>query len=403
MCLLSVGTFAPDVIPITGGAFGLNQLLLAGISTVIGVRFFFRTDAGDILSPTVGVAFILTIWGVVSIGWSDQPASTAAKGVTFVTMFFCMGFFALRLDSVSLIRGAAYGALATLCMSLIAVAIVPHLAATTEFHDGAWRGIYSQKNVLGRAASIAIAFLLMLRLYAIGREKALCSIGIGFGFFMVFMSQSATSLAVSLMLIIIVPMVRFFSAFSIKTRLLSFASIIAALILMIVFIPEILDGLAMLMGRKADLTGRVPLWEYVLSDAWKRPYLGYGLGGYYTESRSYLFQDELEWMPEQSHNGLLDLFIELGAVGFFIGFMAFVAYWVEAIIQSRFAPEPTRVLCLCMVLLIILFNVTESNFFRPSNLFWIVFLVSAMRLSVDRRGVGRLIGSPQVGGSDPEG
>lgn len=349
----------------------------------------FRKDARDIVSPTVAAAFLLTVWGVASIGWSDQPGSTAAKGVTFVTIFFCMGFFALRLDSVNLIRGIAFGALAALCMSLVAVAVIPQLAATTEFHDGAWRGIYSQKNVLGRAASIAIAFLFMLRPYVVGRERMLCIVGIALGFFMVFMSQSATSLGVAVMMLIIVPTVRFFSGFSIKTRLIAYIGLIILSLLVVVFISDILDGLAILMGRKADLTGRIPLWEYVINDALKRPYLGYGLGGYYTEARSYLFQDDLEWMPEQSHNGLLDLLIELGAIGLLIGFLAFSSYCTAAIVQSRFAPEPTRILCLCTVILLILFNITESNFFRPSNLFWIVFLVSAMRLSVDRRNMGR--------------
>lgn len=385
ICLLSVGTFASDIIPIPAGSFGINQLLLAGISLIFTIRFFLVRGHGQVMSATTIAALLLILWGVLSVGWSDQPAGTAAKAATFMTIYFSMGYFALRLDSTDILRGIAYGALIALLMSMAAIIVMPGLAATTPFHDGAWRGIYSQKNVLGRACVLCICYLLLLRPFVPARERWLGLGGILLAFVMLIMSRSATAIGVAVFFIAILPAMAAFIRLPVGARGVLLVGLIAIITVALTNISTILDLVTQSLGRSDNLTGRVPLWDYVIRDAWNRPLFGYGLGAYYTEAREAGFMAALHWVPEQSHNGLLDLTIELGLVGLALGIVAFAALCMDVIKAPRTTGLPTLHLGIGTIFILILMNVTESNFFRPSNLLWLVFLICGMKFSLEAK------------------
>jgi O-antigen ligase len=77
---------------------------------------------------------------------------------------------------------------------------------------------------------------------------------------------------------------------------------------------------AALLGRKeqsSSLTGRLPLWEELVKDAAKRPVLGYGYEGFWTEDRIAGILKSQNWTLQNAHNSYFEIVLQLGLVGFF--------------------------------------------------------------------------------------
>jgi exopolysaccharide production protein ExoQ len=80
------------------------------------------------------------------------------------------------------------------------------------------------------------------------------------------------------------------------------------------------DGLMALLGKDATLTGRVPLWGVVLDAAANRPVLGYGYGAFWLDWNTQVnaILKAVNWHLGGSHNGYLDMVLELGVVGLIV-------------------------------------------------------------------------------------
>jgi exopolysaccharide production protein ExoQ len=85
------------------------------------------------------------------------------------------------------------------------------------------------------------------------------------------------------------------------------------------------------MGRNddsGDLTGRLPLWNYIWEQSAGHRLQGFGCGAFWVIERTLAANDALEWYPRHSHNAYLQIIVNLGIVGLIIclavGIWAFV-------------------------------------------------------------------------------
>ena len=86
------------------------------------------------------------------------------------------------------------------------------------------------------------------------------------------------------------------------------------MLLIILLSPDlILD----LLGKDATLTGRTELWYFVNIFISQRPLLGWGFGAFWCQEIRRLneISRNLGWSIPQAHNGLLELLLEVGAIG----------------------------------------------------------------------------------------
>ncbi len=75
------------------------------------------------------------------------------------------------------------------------------------------------------------------------------------------------------------------------------------------------------MGRGDDvssLTGRLPLWEELLSWIGKRPLLGYGYMAFWDADRVEILSEMFKWEIPHGHNMYLDITLDVGVIGLFI-------------------------------------------------------------------------------------
>jgi exopolysaccharide production protein ExoQ len=132
------------------------------------------------------------------------------------------------------------------------------------------------------------------------------------------------------------------------------------------------------LGRDQTLTGRTEIWAKVLSMG-TNPLVGVGYGNFWLGDRLELLWEEYAWHPTQSHNGYIDVYLELGLIGVVL-LTGTIVSAVRSAIRSVAKDLDYGSLRLAILTVAILYNITESSF-RPGLLMYFVFLMSAVNVS----------------------
>jgi O-antigen ligase len=150
----------------------------------------------------------------------------------------------------------------------------------------------------------------------------------------------------------------------------------------VLIVTNQLGAIAPLVGRDAQLTGRVELWLILPSYIAERPWLGYSFGAFWVADSTNvsLIWDAIGWTPPHAHDGWLDLLLELGVVGLVLAslqILLVVVNGIRAVVDSS-EVDPQYVLVTTFILLI--YNITESNLVRP-GVWWILLVVAVTALA----------------------
>jgi O-antigen ligase len=131
------------------------------------------------------------------------------------------------------------------------------------------------------------------------------------------------------------------------------------------------DTIIIMLGRRPDLTTRVPMWQDAISLV-RNPIVGYGYESFWLGRRlAYMVEN---WgVAQQIHNGYLEMYLNMGLVGVFFVFAWIVSglkkvYWH---LESNYSVAMLR---LCFIIVVALYNYTEATFFGVSNMWLLLFL-----------------------------
>lgn len=110
-----------------------------------------------------------------------------------------------------------------------------------------------------------------------------------------------------------------------------------------------------------NLTGRIPLWEVIVSEIGENPWLGVGFAAFWNPQNYALIEELVGFPAVSAHSGFLDMLLNVGVVGLAI-LLAFclsatVASWRK--VRSR---DPLGWLALLFIAFYLLQNLTSSIF-----------------------------------------
>jgi len=110
-----------------------------------------------------------------------------------------------------------------------------------------------------------------------------------------------------------------------------------------------------LAGREENLTGRADVWRQLIPVAMQQPILGYGFAGFWTTNA------REEFDISGSHNGYLDLILELGFIGllFYTFFIVSNIKKAQRVLVNNF---DWGVFWVCFLVMALVSNITESLF-----------------------------------------
>ena len=148
------------------------------------------------------------------------------------------------------------------------------------------------------------------------RSRWLRWIGIVASLVLLFLSGSATGIVVCIAMLATLPLYKLAKA---RFTLVIPVSLGLGLLLAgsLLILKTSTGEVFQLVHRSPDMTGRTELWNAVLVSISKRPWLGYGFSAFWESMRgeSESVRDAVGWAPGYSHDGYLDVMLQLGVAG----------------------------------------------------------------------------------------
>lgn len=317
----------------------------------------------------------LIVLVVISVGWSAIPLVTVRRGFALVCTTMIGVYLGMRYRISDQLRLLAWALGLAAVLSVVFALLLPNFGLETSGdHIGLWRGIYHQKNVLGRYMSLGGVVFLLLGL-SVRRHRWVCWLFFLLSIALLLLSGSKNAL-VSLLVawVLIPPAAAMRLPVSLKLPLLFLFLIFGSGIATLIFAD--LEGVFGLLGKDATLTGRTDLWPSLLEMWQEQPILGYGYSGFWAgwDGPSAEIWKEFFWHPRHAHNGFLQVLLELGVVGVGLFMLRFIAAFPTAIAWVRSTKQAADLWPLIYLPFMFLSNIAESVVLAQNNIFWILYV-----------------------------
>ena len=367
--------------------------VLRGIFAVIqGISFLLLLRQGRVVLRAILAhwpTMALVILALLSVVWSDAPDVTMRRGLA---LFGTTGFgvyLASRYSVRTLLHLLGWALGISAVLSLAAAIIFPAYGTSSGMHQGLWRGIFSHKNTLAQMMVLSTAVFFLLWSDA-SRKRWTAGVCLVLSFALLVLSGSSSGIVIAGMVMALLPLYR---AFRWRNDQFIVALICAVLIGGVALSLLLLnaDVVLAMLGKDITLTGRTVLWEAAWEAIWQRPWLGYGYSAFWLgwQGGSAAVWTAAGWESPHSHNGFLDLWLELGLLGVTILLVGLATAGRRAVAAIRSAPRAETLWPVLLLSVILVYSFTESVILRQNSIFWVLYVATVCSLGMaDFRGEG---------------
>jgi len=335
-----------------------------------------------------GPLILFLFYCAVSISWSDYPEVAFKRWIKFLGDYVMILIVVTDSSQLSAIkRVLARVGFLLLPISILLIKYYPDLGRVYASHWDAtvyYAGVTSDKNMLGMTCMVFGLGSVWRFLQELQSDKHTRRIRI--------LIAHGAILAMVLWLFRMANSVTAFSCFLMAGTLLVATSlqlarkpwIVHSLVVTMITVSasalflgvgsELVQGL----GRDTTLTGRTELWGQLLKLS-ANSILGTGFESFWLGNRVVKLWNIYWWQPNESHNGYLEVYLNLGWIGVGLLAVILVTGYRSIVRLLNREPEAAR-LCLAYFLVGVAYNFTEAAI-RTTGLVWIAFAlaISLMR------------------------
>lgn len=319
------------------------------------------------------VLWLLLGLALVSFLWSNVSDFTLRRSLVLLGTSWFGLYLAARYRLKEQLHLLAWALGIAALLSVVVTLAFPSFGLMSKMHHGAWRGIFQHKNPLGRAMDLgALVFLLL----AISTRTYLSYImwaGFGLSVSLVLLSTSKTALVLLLTLLLLLPLYKALR-WNYTLVLPFFITIICVSAGTSILLMDNWENILAGMGREATFTGRTVIWTAVLDKIWEHPWLGYGFAGFWGSTQEELLNNIVLRDAAHSHNGFLDLWLNLGLLGLLLFLLTLLAAYSRAVYWARFTKTAPGLWPLMFLTFLFLSNLSEISILDPSSIFWVLYV-----------------------------
>lgn len=319
---------------------------------------------------------------LISILWSDFPIVSLKRWIKEIGLFLGVLIILTEDDPIlavkTVIKKFSY---ILIPISIVLITYLPSLGLSVSRNTGeiTYAGVSHNKNGLGQICMVS-AFIFYYCLTTRGqtdlfqRSFAQKLIYLFFGvisLMLLLKVKSSTSLgALFVGISFLFAMRRRLLKHTTKILGIYFIAIVAVGIVL-QYTVDIKDTLISFLGRDPTLTGRTLLWGDLLSLR-TNPVIGVGFGNFWLGKRLAVIWKTQPWMPMESHNGFLNVYLELGTIGLSLMFINILVCYkrIKAVLLKNYE---YGIFAFAILILTLLYNITEDSFGNIS-LMWFFFL-----------------------------
>lgn len=328
--------------------------------------------------------FLFLLWALTTVIWSQNSFISFKRFIQIIaTVTACIAILLHTDSSEEVLKYFKWILYPYLVLSLLSVFLV---SGAIDVKFGTWRALTYTKNNLGQVglAGVIVSAVALKQENFLKRMTAAIMFAISLA--LLIGSQSMTSIVTTSilgMIVIVLFVVKFVFPDQLVGRfLLTTLAIGFLLIIGIVFIitPDVLLELPQYVGKNATFTGRDRIWYMLIDEINKHPFHGCGFSGFWVFESDFmmLFEKEYFWVPNQAHNGYLDILNETGYIGLGLIIIMVIKYmWHLLKIE-------TQDIWKWLLIATIIINFLETTLFRPRHLTGVLFIFAYLALYSDK-------------------
>jgi O-antigen ligase len=380
----------PDVALFTGnGWIVIPSIVIAFLLVVAFIKI--KGIVGtyfDIWKKNPFLLFFLAI-SVLSLIWSVYFPATLYK-LLFLLFASAVGsYISIRFGLKGSIEVLTWAAVLGVTLSLLAIVFLPNATMYNPPYTGSWRGIFWHRNHMGDIMAYFNAIFLFRLVNFSGRPLRAKIFEIVYYFLslvLVFGSRSATGIIVLFALHSFVVLCYAWLKWHPRLKSRHYYLITGVLATAAIIVFTNLGFFFGLLGRSANMTGRVPLWQDLLSNIWtQKPWLGYGYGALWMQqSFRYLMMERQNWnlFPVFfADNGFLDILLNLGLVGFIPFALLLISRWIQSIYIAITSKHWIDIFLPLTFTYVFVGNLAYSFLLEVDQFVWTLFIIAVFLTS----------------------
>ena len=327
------------------------------------------------------IAFIS--YAIISVFWSVTWTGTLYRSLTLLFTTFVAIYLSRRYSMEEMIQILFWVGIIVISASLYLAIANPELGRDfNPPYNGAWRGIFWHKNHLGNIIPL-FSLIFLLRIFRqpfqfFRFEKIAAIIFYLLSLILVYEARSASGY----ILLLIVHFVFIVLAIWVYVyRQLKPAHYWIALVFFLIGALLVAFNLNFIFGlfnRETSLTGRVPLWQYLIKEVFLvRPVVGYGFGSLWTlASFRTSTQRFVGWGYQVmiGDNGFLDILLNGGIVGLALFLVVYMQTWVASVRYTMIYRTIISLFPLIFVLYSFFVNISFSLFLETESFIWMLLV-----------------------------
>lgn len=352
---------------------------------ILGTSFFVATSRGVKWGRFFGANFplmLVYVFFACSVLWSGDPLASAKRIVKDFGLFFVLAVLFSEEDPFRSARAVFIRCACILFpLSIACNRYFPDISRQFAL-DGSMMlsGLTEQKNSLGETILVFCSMLVWELLerqrrtgYSIWRVMAVEDVVLfAMGGILLAQSQSKTALLCFAICVgVTFRPVAFRSRTASRLLFLGFLSTPFLMFFSQVF-GDAIQPIVQALGRDMTFTGRTNIWVNINLKT-VNPIFGNGYWNFWGGPGGRAISDMIQWNIPNAHCGYLDLYLDGGfSVLLLLGFML-IAYGFRLVARQSLQPE--RRLRMAFFCAALVYNLSESSFFRIGLLWFTTLLV----------------------------
>jgi exopolysaccharide production protein ExoQ len=358
-----------------------SPILFMGIYAVTGILIFRHWRNFVWIARKDLWLWLLVGIAIASIAWTIAPDVTPRRSFLLLGTSLFGAYMAVRYSIREQLQLLAWTFALLIGLSFVFAIALPNYGLMTfqeeGIHAGAWRGVFSHKNLLGRAMVLSsMVFMFVIASKSVSSKyRWLPWLGYTLSFALIVLSTSKTAIVSFFMLATLFALYRSWRLN--YSRLIPFA--IAFTLVFGTTITLLIDNLPIIataVGRDLTLTGRTDIWIAMLDKISERPLLGYGLNGFWrdwdNEATAFMWRI-LGWECPYGHNGFMDLLSELGIFGLGSFIISYFTTFFRSVSWLRMTNTTEGIWSLMYLTFLLIYNISESTLLTNNSIFWILY------------------------------
>ena len=143
-----------------------------------------------------------------------------------------------------------------------------------------------------------------------------------------------------------------------------------------------------LLNKDITFTGRIPLWNYLIEQKIsEHPWFGYGYSGFWQpwqgsdNPAASVYRLIGDWAVH-AHNGALDIFLNVGLIGFMVFALSFLVNIGRAIKFIFSDQSPESILPLIILTFVFMSNLSQTSIVLPGYI-WFLYVLTTAKLQIE--------------------